>query len=49
MEINNVVLLEKKERLNDEMGLQCDLINNPSHYTVWFRQAFPALLSKINK
>ncbi|WP_433895833.1 isopentenyl-diphosphate Delta-isomerase [Sphingobacterium mizutaii] len=25
-----------------------DIKNNPSHYTVWFRQAFPELLSKIN-
>lgn len=26
-----------------------DIKNNPSHYTVWFKQAFPELLSKINK
>lgn len=25
-----------------------DIKNSPSHYTVWFRQAFPELLSKIN-
>lgn len=25
-----------------------DIENNPSHYTVWFKQAFPQLLSKIN-
>lgn len=26
-----------------------DIKNNPSHYTIWFKQAFPELLSKINK
>lgn len=26
-----------------------DLKNNPSHYTVCFKQAFPGLLSKINQ
>lgn len=26
-----------------------DIKDNPSHYTVWFKQAFPELLSKINK
>ncbi|MFD1769193.1 isopentenyl-diphosphate Delta-isomerase [Sphingobacterium suaedae] len=26
-----------------------DIKVNPSHYTVWFRQAFPELLSKIDK
>lgn len=26
-----------------------DIKNNPSHYTVWFRKAFPELLSKINQ
>lgn len=26
-----------------------DMKNNPSHYTVWFKQAFPELLSKINR
>lgn len=26
-----------------------DIKNNPSHYTVWFKQAFPELLSKINQ
>jgi len=25
-----------------------DIKNNPSHYTVWFKQAMPELLSKIN-
>lgn len=26
-----------------------DIKNNPSHYTVWFKQAFPELLSKIHQ
>jgi len=26
-----------------------DIKNNPSHYTIWFKKAFPELLSKINK
>lgn len=26
-----------------------DIENNPSHYTVWFKKAFPVLLSKINQ
>ena len=26
-----------------------DIKNNPSHYTIWLKQAFPELLSKINK
>lgn len=26
-----------------------DIKNNPSRYTVWFKQAFPELLSKINQ
>lgn len=25
-----------------------DINENPSHYTVWFKQAFPELLSKVN-
>lgn len=24
-----------------------DIKNNPSHYTIWFKQAFPELLSKV--
>lgn len=32
----------------DSDEILSDIKNNPSHYTVWFKQAFPELLSKIN-
>lgn len=43
-----------KDEVQDYKWMNIDVIlsdieNNPAHYTVWFKQAFPELLSKVNK
>lgn len=42
-----------KDEVQDSKWMNADEIlsdikNNPSHYTVWFKHAFPELLSRIN-